>query len=77
MLNSKDYCPFRNIDNYFEEVSTEVGTSMEGRMKVHNGFLFLTNLQTFDPNVTVNYFWDFHLEIVWAIKDMSCNIYGS
>ena len=44
------------INSCFEEVSAEVGTSMEGRMKVYNGFLFLTNLQTFDPNITVNYF---------------------
>ena len=58
------------INSCFEEVSAEVGTSMEERMKVYNGFLFLTNLQTFDPNITVNYFWDFHWEIV-----MSCNMY--
>ena len=42
---------------------------------VYNGFLFLPNLQTFDPNITVSYYWYFHLEIVRTIQDLFSNIY--
>ena len=62
-------------NTYFEIVSTEEDTSIEGRMNVYNGFLFLTNLQAFDPNITVSYHWYFHLEIVRTIQDLFCNIY--